>query len=171
VDQIRELTGKKVITFLTPDVGGLSLCCSRIRVVDLGLLTNRTLAQRGYGALDKVIFDERPELVEAHQSWASVSRLYNLQAFSAFYEPIIVSDTRMYIRRDVAVELTSRGIARRCNLSEEACLSRALLEHRYARHETMDDDFEFLKRGYFVNLTTVDQAGHKSTRAQVSLKP
>jgi hypothetical protein len=119
----------------------------------LGLLANRTLAQRGYGALDEVISEERPELIEAHWFWASIPRLHSLQPFSAFYEPIIVRNTRMYIRRDVAVELTSRGVARKCNLSEEACLSRALLEHRYAPNDTKDDDFEFLKRGYFVDLT------------------
>jgi hypothetical protein len=65
-DRLRQLLGKDTIIFATPDVGGLSLCCERIRVVDLGLLASRRLAKEGYGAMPVVLAEEKPDLIEVH---------------------------------------------------------------------------------------------------------
>ncbi|GMO63623.1 hypothetical protein [Bradyrhizobium ottawaense] len=154
VDRIRELTGRASITFLTPDVGGVGLCCSRVRIVDLGILANRILAHQGYGALDEVISTERPEVIEAHEMWAKIPMLYKLASFTQSYEPLIIDNTRMYVRRDVAKELLVSGFAVTCSLEDKDCRSRALIEHRYALYSTKDDDFEFLKSGYFVDVTS-----------------
>ena len=49
-------------TILTPDVGGLALCCDEFRIVDLALLSNRKLAHRGHEALAEVLETESPEI-------------------------------------------------------------------------------------------------------------
>ncbi len=47
VEEIRSATGYKTVTFATPDVGGVMLFGENLRVVDLGLLCDRTLARDG----------------------------------------------------------------------------------------------------------------------------
>jgi len=63
-------------TILTPDLGGLALCCDELRLVDLASLSNHRLAHGGPTALAEVLEAESPELVEAHWQWASVGKLY-----------------------------------------------------------------------------------------------
>jgi hypothetical protein len=74
VDRVRQLLGLERIVFVTPDIGGLALCCDRIRIVDIALLTNRRLAKDGYIALPSVFNEEMPDIIEAHQVWAALSQ-------------------------------------------------------------------------------------------------
>src|SRR5262249_47498209 len=55
VEKVRTALAIPRIAFLTPDIGGVALCCPAIRVVDIALLTNRQLAREGYGVLAEVI--------------------------------------------------------------------------------------------------------------------
>jgi len=111
VEKVRGALGLPQITFLTPDVGGSALCCPALRIVDLGLLAERRLARRGYGALAAVLEAERPEVIEVHAPWSSLSRLYELEAFRAGYRPALVGRTRLFLRSDVAERLVAAGTA------------------------------------------------------------
>jgi hypothetical protein len=149
VDKLRQFLGKDVIVFLTPDVGGLGLCCSHIKVLDLGLLTNRRMAREGYGALAAVLREEKPEVIEIHRGWARLTKLYDLPEFTANYRPALIDDTRLFVRNDVFASLAKTEKV--CALEQAACLSKAAA-HRYADYALPADDAAFLGHGAFVEL-------------------
>ncbi|MEN6542681.1 hypothetical protein [Parvibaculum sp.] len=111
VEDIRQVLDKPVIVYMTPDVGGVGLCCSNIRVVDIAMLTNRTLARGGYGALPSVLQDERPDVIEVHEVWATDSKIYETRPFAESYEPLVVGGTRFYLRKDVLEKVKRSGLA------------------------------------------------------------
>lgn len=140
---------------LTPDVGGLALCCDEFRIVDLGLLSNRTLAHRGHVALADVLETESPDLVQAHWAWASSGRLYDLATFRARYWPAFADRTKLWIRRDVAdlIERRRRG----CWLAgDRPDLREPLRTHRYAAHEAPEDRSAFDRPGRVFVLAEAD---------------
>jgi hypothetical protein len=132
-------------TVLTPDVGGLALCCDEFRIVDLALLSNRRLAQRGHAALAEVLETESPELIEAHGAWASLGGLYELPHFRTHYSPAFAGGTKLWIRRDVAQAIESKG--RGCRLAtRRGDLQKALSTHRYAPYDLPEDRWTFESR-------------------------
>jgi MFS family permease len=144
-------------TVLTPDVGGLALCCDDFRVVGLDLLSNRLLAHRGPTALADVLASESPEIVEAHKQWASSGKLYELPYFRAHYLPAFAGGTKLWIRRDVALAIESKG--RGCRLPADTdALQEALGKHRYADHDTPDDRRAFVRPGVVFALNQADAA-------------
>ena len=72
-------------TIMTPDLGGLALCCGEFRIVDLALLSNRKLAHRGTRPWRRCSKPSRPTSIEAHWEWASLGGLYDLPYFRARY--------------------------------------------------------------------------------------
>jgi len=143
------------LTVLTPDVGGLALCCDEFRVVDLALLSNRLLAHRGSLALAEVFARESPEIVEAHWQWASSARLYELPYFRAHYWPSFAGGTKLWIRRDVARAIESKGGG--CLLpAARGELQKALSAHRYAEHDLLDDRRAFDRPGVVFTLNQAD---------------
>jgi hypothetical protein len=142
-------------TVLTPDVGGLALCCDEFRVVDLALLSNRRLAHGGHKALADVFASESPEMVEAHWEWASSGKLYELPYFRAHYLPAFAGGMKLWIRRDVARAIESKG--RGCQVPRDrADLQEALNKHRYANHDTPDDRRAFDRPGVVFALNQAD---------------
>jgi len=152
IDRLRERLGLSRIVFLTPDVGGLGLCCEQIRVLDLGLLTSHPLALSGYGALPALIATERPDVIEAHRGWAQASDIYDLTLFKADYRAAMLDGLRVYLRADHAAWLLTHGQASWCPAQEPACLDMALQRHRYVLDATRTDDVAFLNNGGFVLL-------------------
>lgn len=150
VDKLRRALGKDVIVFLTPDVGGLGLCCSHIKILDLGLLTNRRMAREGYGAVAAVLREEKPEVIEIHRGWARLAKLYELAEFTGNYRPALIDDTRLFVRNDVFDSVVTKT-GKVCSLAQPACLSKAVA-HRYADHALPADDAAFLSHGAFVEL-------------------
>lgn len=146
VDQIRKLSGMETIAFLTADIGGLGLCCSRIRVVDIGLLTNRRLARAGYRAFPEVFANENPDVIEVHSRWASLADIYNLPAFNDGYQAALVGRTRLYVRDAIVDRLIRNSHGRFCRIDDNQCLIMAIQIHRYAEHTYKVDDVAFLKR-------------------------
>jgi hypothetical protein len=133
-------------TILTPDVGGLALCCDEFRIVDLALLSNRKLAHRGHEALAEVLEIESPEIIEAHWHWASVGALYDLPTFRARYVPAFAGGTKLWIRRDVATTIESKG--RGCRVAlDRRDVQEALRTHRYANHDLPADRTSFERAG------------------------
>jgi hypothetical protein len=142
-------------SILTPDLGGLALCCDEFRVVDLALLSNRRLAHRGQVALAEVLENESPDLVEAHWEWASSGRLYELPAFRDRYLPAFVGGTKFWIRRDVAKAI--EGKRRGCSIAaDRGDVQAALRAHRYANHDLPEDRSAFERPGSVFALDEAD---------------
>jgi hypothetical protein len=140
-DRVRLALGQDRLVFMTPDIGGASLCCERLRIVDLGMLANRDLARHGYGRLDSQLTQERPELIEAHEVWAEASALYSKPAF-ADYVPSIIDSTRLFVRKDVFAELL-----RTLEHEEVSSLSDPVFYgHRYVGHTLLEDDLLFARQ-------------------------
>lgn len=143
------------LTILTPDVGGLALCCDEFRVVDLALLSNRRLAHRGHVALAEVLATESPEIIEAHWEWVSSGKLYELPYFRAHYLPAFAGGTKLWIRRDVAEAIESKG--RGCRLAVDGgAVQKALSTHRYAAHDSPEDKRNFASFGVVFALNQAD---------------
>lgn len=147
VEKVRTVLGAPRIAFLTPDIGGVALCCPAIRVVDIAMLTNAKLARAGYGALSEVIEAERPEIIEAHGLWAIVSHLYELGSFKDAYRPVMIDHTRFYLRDDVADRLAAMGIAGTVSSDRTDIHGATWAEHRYAVNSNERDDATFLSMG------------------------
>jgi hypothetical protein len=143
---------------LTPDVGGLALCCDEFRVVDLAFLSNRRLAHRGHVALAEVLETESPEMIEAHWRWASAGRLYDVPYFRAHYLPAFAGGTRFWIRRDVAKAIEGKG--RGCLLAGAALdrgdVQEALRANRYATHDLPEDRTTFAQSRLVFALNQAD---------------
>jgi hypothetical protein len=157
VDLVRQKGGLSTITFLAPDVGGLGLCCDKIRVIDLGLLTNPTLAKKGYGALPDILKAERPQLIEAHWQWASVPGLYDIPYFEEHYRPAYIGETRLFIDDDFAQTLISKNEACVVPLSDESALRRFITSHRYKDNESTLDIFALVRGKSVVVLKALDK--------------
>jgi hypothetical protein len=147
VDELRQELGLETIVFVTPDIGGVGLCCSRIRVVDIGLLANHRLGQGGYSVLPQVLRSERPDVIEVHGAWSTYSRIYDLPVFIDNYKPAFIGGTRLYLRTDRARELVAQGYAKWCKIDDVSCSKLKFRRHRYARSSTKDDDRAFLTTG------------------------
>jgi hypothetical protein len=144
-------------TVLTPDVGGLALCCDEFRIVDLALLSNRRLAHRGHAALAQVLEAESPEIVEAHWRWATAGRLYELPYFRAHYLPAFAGGTKLWVRRDVAEAIEREG--RGCQVdAKRGGLQNALSTHRYADHDLPQDRRAFERPGVVIALREAEAA-------------
>jgi hypothetical protein len=153
VEALRQALDRPRLTLATPDVGGSGLCCGALRLVDIALLANSTLARKGYGAIDEVLRTETPEVIEAHWTWARLS-VYRSAFFAAEYRPLLIDDTRFFIRRDVAATLLAAGRACEQPTTRPDLLRRAILDHRHIGFTEIDDDFEFLHHGSVVILET-----------------
>lgn len=127
---------RDVITYATPDMGGLMLYeGDRKRIIDLGLLCNARLGKYGYAELEQYLFqEERPEIIQAHEGW-----LLPLEASGSFFEmyiPVRIlaeeSELFLFIRRDVMADLehaqAARMIAYRSGTIVEVELNRVLVK-------------------------------------------
>lgn len=89
IEKIRTLLNLNIIKFMVPDVGGLSLCCENIQVIDSALLTNAFLAKEGYKKFDFYLSKVVPDVIETHGLWSEVSEIYQSNFFRSNYIPII----------------------------------------------------------------------------------
>jgi hypothetical protein len=140
----------RTISFVTPDVGGVGVCCSWIRVVDAALLTNRRLAKDGYGAMAMVLADETPDVIEVHQPWAENAQMFELAIFKDNYRAVLAGRTRLYLRNDHVRRLIEQRKADWCPVGDASCLRMALETHRYVGHSSRSDDLAFLAAGRFL---------------------
>jgi hypothetical protein len=101
VDEIRQRLGHETLTVLLADVGGSSLCCKQLEVLDLGLLANNELALAGYGALGHYLKAHNPEVIITKATWSEASKIYELTDFRADYSPIVVQSQWLYLRNDL----------------------------------------------------------------------
>ncbi len=147
--------GLQQVTILTPDIGGLALCCDEFKIVDLAMLSNRTLAHRGQAALAEVLEAEAPELVEAHWKWTSSGALYDFPYFRAHYVPAFGGRTKLWLRRDVAAAIEHNG--RGCWVAVgRGDIREALRTHRDAWTELPEDKKSFEATGSVLALNQGD---------------
>jgi hypothetical protein len=133
-------------TIMTPDLGGLALCCDEFRLVDLAALSNRRLAHRGPAALAEVLEAESPDLIEAHWKWASLGGLYDLPYFRGHYVPAFGGGTKLWLRRDVAASIERNG--RGCRVpADRKDIQEALHTDRYAGRDLPEDRSNFEASG------------------------
>lgn len=102
VEELSSRLGLDVIAFATPDVGGVGLCCSRLMVLDMALLTNPTLAANGYAHFEVYLTENRPDVIETHGVWSEVTRIYDGAYFQENYVPLVFRNTLFYLRQDHA---------------------------------------------------------------------
>ncbi|MFI6011626.1 hypothetical protein ACIBAG_22905 [Streptomyces sp. NPDC051243] len=108
MDAVRAKLGQQALTVLTPDVGGSSLCCSKLKILDLALLANTELARDGFDGLPTYLAAGKPDLVETHGMWSEASKLYDVAYFRDNYTPVAVRGMWMYLRNDLRRALDSR---------------------------------------------------------------
>lgn len=152
VDRIRQLLGKGSLVFLTPDVGGLGLCCSQIRVVDIAMLTNHSLARGGYASFATVFAQEDPDVIEVHEKWASLPQIYENAEFINNYKAILINNTRLFLRKDHFEKLIQGGAGRLCPLTDGGCVDKIIKTHRYKDHRTDEDDAQYMKLNSFIDV-------------------
>ncbi|HEX3381548.1 MAG TPA: hypothetical protein VHU21_17405 [Paraburkholderia sp.] len=111
VDHLREYLGQPTLKFMTPDIGGSALCCEHLDILDSGLLTNPSLARRGYAGFADFLIKERPEVIETHGSWSSDSGIYSIAEFKTDYLPAVYDGTLFWLRHDVLQRLVAGGMA------------------------------------------------------------
>jgi hypothetical protein len=75
-DAVRLLAGLDTLSILIPDVGGSSLCCEKLRILDSALLANRYLAHTGYNSMDEYLRKENPQVINAHWPWSETTGIY-----------------------------------------------------------------------------------------------
>lgn len=147
--------GLREASILTPDVGGLALCCDEFKIVDLAALSNRKLAHRGRTALAEVLETESPELVDAHWRWTWSGAVYELPYFRAHYVPAFAGETRLWLRRDVAEAIERNG--RGCWVPVgRGDIREALRTHRYAWADFPEDRKSFEAPGIVLALNQGD---------------
>lgn len=107
VENLRKVLGLQNITFMAPDVGGLGLCCDNIRVIDSGMLTNPSLANRGYENFNEYLKNMSPDVIETHDIWSEVSGIYQSPFFTDNYKPVICDNNLFWLRSDLDNRLAS----------------------------------------------------------------
>lgn len=140
VDRIRRLLGLKSIKFMAPDVGGLGLGSPAINVLDSALLTNRRLARAGYTDFPAYLSDQKPDVIETHGIWSSVTGIYKLGEFPASYSPLVVDSNWLYLRKDHLRRLKREGVLKAIDCGSEC------KRYRY-RGDPVDEEY-VAKRGY-----------------------
>jgi hypothetical protein len=154
VERLRVLLHLQNIVYMTADVGGVGLCCSQIRIVDSGLLTNRILARGGYQQLGTVLAAERPDVIETRWEFAALPGLYRMEQFKSEYEPVLVNRTRLFLRKDHAQALLRDGIGVTRLLTQAQYLQNIEVNHRY--HGTLAtnsvDDAQYFQYGSYIEI-------------------
>lgn len=138
MNDVRVKLGRPELSVLTPDVGGSSLCCSNLRILDLALLANAALARDGFDALPSYLEAGKPDLVETHGMWSEVSKLYDIAYFRDNYTPIAVRGMWMYLRDDLRLELDSRCTPMSPEQARSLRYRGADIDERYVRSLNLD---------------------------------
>jgi hypothetical protein len=107
LDEVRKRLGLATLSVLLPDVGGSSLCCKQLEILDLGLLANRDLARDGYSALGQYLVTHTADVIIATGGWSIPSRIYEQEYFRNNYVPIVVQGHWLYVRNDHLARLAS----------------------------------------------------------------
>ena len=110
---IQQATGKHDLLFAGPDMGAVMLFSSGIRVIDLGLLCNRTLAHERYGAMERYVLEQqKPDVIEVHGLWTPLTGLETSERFHQDYRPVMVNGKRMFLRNSLIASIPQANLQR-----------------------------------------------------------
>jgi hypothetical protein len=113
VERIRHAAGLQDLTFAAPDVGGVMLEGDHLRVMDLGLLCDHTMAHDGYAHAPHYIFDTRqPEVIELHSFWTSLNDVGDAPQLYSQYVVMLIDRKRYFVHRDVFAKFATAAVAR-----------------------------------------------------------
>lgn len=110
VDNLRETLGLEIISFMVPDVGGLGLCCKKIKVIDSALLTNHFMAKNGYVSFPSYLESEDPDVIETHGIWSEVTGIYENIYFKDNFVAVIVDGNLLWLNKRLFGELTQNTL-------------------------------------------------------------
>jgi hypothetical protein len=100
-ERIRVVLGQSTLSVLTPDMGGTSLCCRQLKILDLALLANPELANEGYSGIDKYIANNLPDVIETHSPWSEASGIEHASSFVTHYKRVTIEGLPLHVRSDV----------------------------------------------------------------------
>jgi hypothetical protein len=120
LEQLRNLMDRDNLVFAGPDMGGLLLYSTHLRVIDIGLLCNAYLARRGYQAFSDLIFyRERPDVIEIHTMWTEKTKIAGFPVFYQMYQPLWMEDMRFFVRNDLMESLLNKELVVRVPFQED----------------------------------------------------
>jgi len=151
LDRIRQSLRLREVAVLTPDVGGLALCCEQIRVLDYGLLTSASLARTGYAGMAAYLQQERPDVAITHSFWSEDARIYELKPFTDHYVPVVVDAKLFWLRREHLPTMLASPMWRATRLADLQPLARAryggwAIDMAYIRERVREPVWQFGSR-------------------------
>jgi hypothetical protein len=156
VDGIRKAIDRDTISFMVPDVGGVGLCCSKIKVIDSALLTNRELAKSGYGVFDEYLSKTLPDVIETHAVWSRVSKIYESQTFVDNYRPIVFENNLLWVHSDILSLISASPLVSKNLISNIPDLK----EVRYGWNSTTEAlDVEYLTSMELTSIVEFNYVG------------
>jgi hypothetical protein len=106
LDDVESATHRQGLVFAGPDMGGLMLFSHGVRIVDLGLLCDPVLARERYAAVNSYVLQQRrPDVIEVHQRWTTLTDLHDLPLFRANYRPVYVDGERVFLSRALVASI------------------------------------------------------------------
>lgn len=100
MEDVRRLLDVPTLTVLLTDVGQPGLCCEKLEILDLGLLTNSELTKTGWAGFPAYLRSKRPDLIQLHASFTQESGITRDEYFTDNYVPVFVDISLFYLRKD-----------------------------------------------------------------------
>ena len=110
MERVRTLLDIPQISVLVTDVGQPGLCCEKIKILDLGLLTNSELTRTGWAGFPDYLRSQRPDLIQLHSSFTEESGITRDDFFINNYVPVFVDLSLFYLRKDHYARLSDQCI-------------------------------------------------------------
>jgi hypothetical protein len=143
LDALRTRLGRDTLVVLIPDVGGTALCCEKLHILDLALLTNATLSHTGYRDMKTYIRGQYPDVIETHQYWSRESRLYDDHFFRDNYTPIVAGGIWLHLRNDLLAEISA------------ACTPASVDATKMATYRGSPIDEEYIRSTHISNVCVI----------------
>lgn len=99
VDSLKTILNLNVIKLVTPDVGGVGLAFDKINVIDSGLLTNKTLAHKGYSYFGTYLEQCQPDVINTHDKWTEVSHIFSQDYFKNNFVAVIFDNNLLWLNK------------------------------------------------------------------------
>jgi hypothetical protein len=102
LSDIQSATHRTDLLFAGPDMGGLLLYSSGVRVIDLGLLCNSVLAHQRYAAIEPYVLQQsQPDVIEVHADWTQYTNFQAYPLFHSNYRPVYVDGIRVFLSNNL----------------------------------------------------------------------
>jgi hypothetical protein len=136
-DDVRRALHRERLTVMIPDVGGAALCCDKLRILDIALLTNPVLAREGYSHFNSYFTINQPDIVEVHEVWAAASHVYNDGLLDG-YSLVQSRQVRLLVRNDLYSQLLSANAGVVETVGElPYCLSNSEEDQEYSKRKVV----------------------------------